>query len=151
MADEKQGGGVMKDAFFEARRLCIALCLAVVLLMSQSSMAAGLWDQMVWDQDVWAAPLDSDGDTVSDNQDNCTIVSNTNQRDSNGDGYGNACDADLNNDGVVTVVDYLIMRSRMNQMDDDADLNGDGYVTVVDYLMLRSRLNQPPGPSGLVH
>ena len=58
--------------------------------------------------------------------------------------------ADINNDGVVTVVDYLILRSRLNQPDEDADLNGDGFVTVVDYLMLRSRLIQPPGPSGLV-
>src|SRR5688500_1997304 len=39
--------------------------------------------------------LDSDGDSVVDAFDNCTAVANANQLDSDGDGYGNACDADF--------------------------------------------------------
>jgi hypothetical protein len=38
-------------------------------------------------------PVDSDGDGVDDNSDNCSAVSNANQRDADFDGVGNACDA----------------------------------------------------------
>ena len=92
---------------------------------------------------------DLDLDGISDPQDNCLVLANAGQRNTDGDAFGNRCDPDLNNDGVVTVVDYLILRSRLNTNDPHADLNGDGSVTVVDYLILRSFLNQPPGPSGL--
>ncbi|MEO1576160.1 MAG: M14 family zinc carboxypeptidase, partial [Pseudomonadota bacterium] len=35
---------------------------------------------------------DTDGDGVNDLVDNCTLIANADQRDSNGDGFGNACD-----------------------------------------------------------
>lgn len=92
-------------------------------------------------------PSDSDSDGVDDSVDNCKTKSNADQRDSNGDGYGNICDADLNNDGLVSVTDFLILRGVLNTNDDDADLNGDSLVTVTDFLILRNGLNQPPGPS----
>ena len=103
-----------------------------------------------------APGLDSDADGVDDDFDNCKFVPNGpdaldagqhSQLDTDNDGYGNLCDPDLNNDGLVTVTDFLILRGRLNSQDDDADLNGDGLVTVTDFLILRSRLNQPPGPS----
>ncbi len=102
---------------------------------------------------------DGDGDGIADGFDNCTERPNgpaipdaggNVQRDTDGDGFGNACDADLNNDGLVTVTDFLMLRGVLNTADPDADLNGDGLVTVTDFLILRSFLNQPPGPSGLV-
>lgn len=43
---------------------------------------------------------DTDGDGVSDNQDNCPVDSNPNQEDFDGDGTGDACDDDVDNDGV---------------------------------------------------
>jgi len=94
---------------------------------------------------------DADNDGVDDSIDNCTTEANADQRDTNGDGYGNICDADLNNDGLVTVTDFLILRSVLNtaDADADADLNGDLLVTVTDFLLLRSSLNQPPGPSNV--
>jgi len=49
--------------------------------------------------------------------------------------------ADLNDDGFVTVIDFLILRSLLNTTDPLADLNGDGFVTVIDFLILRSLLN----------
>ncbi len=49
-----------------------------------------------------AAAVDTDGDGVQDPQDNCTLVSNPAQLDADGDGYGNICDADINNSGAVT-------------------------------------------------
>ena len=93
---------------------------------------------------------DADNDQADDARDNCTNVANTSQLDVDADGYGNMCDADLNNSGRVTAADYTIMRTRLNTTDPVADLNGSGRVTTADYTILRNRLNTAPGPSGLV-
>jgi len=95
-------------------------------------------------------PIDGDGDGVPDEVDNCTLLSNATQVDADGDRYGNRCDPDFNNDGVVTAADYLLLRAKLNTTDPLVDLNGDGVVTAADYLILRGYLNKPPGPSGLV-
>jgi hypothetical protein len=98
---------------------------------------------------------DADGDGVPDSTDNCTAVANPDQRDSDGDGYGNACDADLNNSGTVTAADFAILRSVLGQSATAgptaaaADLNGSGTVTAADFAILRSALGKNPGPSAL--
>ena len=92
---------------------------------------------------------DLDADGVADVLDNCTLVANPDQRDSNGDGYGNACDADLNNDGIVNAVDLGMLKSVFFKVNDDADLNGDGVVNAVDLARLKSVFFRPPGPSAL--
>ena len=98
---------------------------------------------------------DTDGDGVPDSIDNCSLVANTSQLDADSDGYGNICDADLNNSGLVTTADFGILRSVLNQSAGSsataaaADLNGSGTVTTADFAILRARLNTPPGPSGL--
>ena len=48
-----------------------------------------------------AEVYDTDDDGIPTTLDNCTLVANADQRDTNGDGYGNVCDPDLNNDGIV--------------------------------------------------
>jgi hypothetical protein len=106
---------------------------------------------------------DGDGDGINDVSDNCTAVANNGnpgtgaaQLDADGDGYGNICDADLNNSGLVTTADFGILRSVLNQAAGSsptaaaADLNGSGTVTTADFALLRSRLNTAPGPSGLI-
>ena len=107
--------------------------------------------------DIGWTLLDTDDDGIPDTNDNCTLVANgpndvvppePSQNDTDMDGYGNRCDADLNNDGLVTVSDFLVMRNVLNTNNADADLNGDGAVTVTDFLILRNNLNRPPGPSG---
>ena len=92
---------------------------------------------------------DSDGDGRADGLDNCRMVTNANQYDADHDGYGNICDADLNNSGLVTSSDYTILRNALNTANAIADLNGSGLVTSTDYTILRNRLNTVPGPSGL--
>ena len=98
--------------------------------------------------------LDADNDGVLDGVDNCRLVANANQLDANGDGYGNLCDADLNNSGIVTTADYALLRSVLNQSAGSsataaaADLNGSGTVTTADFALLRAALNAAPGPSG---
>ena len=108
---------------------------------------------------VYVEVLDDDLDGIENDLDNCINVPNGplipdagghSQLDTDGDDIGNRCDPDLNNDGIVTVIDFLILRSRINTPGPDADLDGSGFVTVTDFLILRGMLNKPPGPSGLV-
>lgn len=92
---------------------------------------------------------DADLDGVRDTDDNCLLTPNAQQRDTDADGFGNSCDPDLDNDGVVSFVDISIMRSRFFQTGDlDADLNGDEAVNFADLAILRSYIFQPPGPAG---
>ena len=91
---------------------------------------------------------DTDEDGIPDDADNCTLVPNPDQRDSNGDGFGNVCDADLNNDLVINVVDLGLLRAVFFTADADADFNGDGVVNVVDLGIMRAAFFGPPGPSG---
>ncbi|MEK9133862.1 MAG: dockerin type I domain-containing protein, partial [Pseudomonadota bacterium] len=93
---------------------------------------------------------DTDGDGVKDGIDTCTLKTNSDQRDTDGDGFGNMCDPDLNNDGIVNDTDTAIMKSRFYTTDPDADLNGDGAVNTGDLAILKSLNGKPPGPSGLV-
>lgn len=92
---------------------------------------------------------DVDGDGVTDSFDNCTNVTNSDQRDTNSDGYGNICDADLNNDGITDKDDMRILRAAVGSTYGDADLNGDGSVDNADAQLCRSMLGSPPGPSAL--
>jgi hypothetical protein len=96
-----------------------------------------------------SAPQDTDGDGLADNADNCTLVSNADQRDSDGDGIGNACDADLDDDCTVNFADLGVMKSMFFTHDADADLDGDGVVNFADLAILKSGFFQPPGPSGV--
>jgi arylsulfate sulfotransferase len=107
-------------------------------------------------------PLDTDGDGVPDYQDNCVLHTNgpiitdaggNSQRDTNNDGFGNACDADLNNDGQTNSLDLGLFRQvfftteSQPGFDPDADLNGDGAVNSLDLGIVKTLFMQPPGPS----
>jgi len=94
--------------------------------------------------------LDSDSDGVGDNFDNCTLVSNPEQRDSDSDGYGNICDPDINNDGFVDEVDRKLfddLRNSQNSVSPHADFDGDTYVWDSDLRIFESKYLQRPGPS----
>jgi hypothetical protein len=96
--------------------------------------------------------VDTDGDGIADTLDNCTLVSNANQRDTNGDGYGNICDPDFNGDGTVNINDFNRLKARLNILpvvDVDTDLDGNGAVNINDFNRLKSFLGKPTGPSGL--
>jgi hypothetical protein len=89
---------------------------------------------------------DGDADAVPDDTDNCRQLANATQRDTNGDGFGNRCDPDLNDDGTVNFLDLGRMRAVFFGSDPDADLNGDGLVNFVDLGILRAFFFGPPGP-----
>ncbi|MEO0421844.1 MAG: VWA domain-containing protein [Pseudomonadota bacterium] len=95
-----------------------------------------------------AAIPDADGDGVPDVHDNCTLVANPHQRDSNADGFGNYCDADLDDNGLVEAADGQILRDRYGSADPDADLNGDGVVGRKDWQLFQGMLGGVPGPAG---
>jgi uncharacterized protein (TIGR03790 family) len=109
------------------------------------------------------APADSDGDGTPDASDNCIRVPNADQRDTDGDGFGNLCDGDVNNDGRVTSswgvtfppsqrgdVEEILLTIAAEGYDADHDLDGDGVVDDLDASLATLMLYLPLGPSGLV-
>ncbi|CAN5775815.1 hypothetical protein BH24ACT5_BH24ACT5_24830 [soil metagenome] len=98
---------------------------------------------------VQMATADTDADGVADVLDNCTLIANPSQCDTNDDGFGNHCDADLDNNGGVTQSDLGLFRNQfgMTGNDLDADLNCNGGVTQSDLGIFRDLFNKPPGPS----
>jgi hypothetical protein len=95
--------------------------------------------------------VDTDADGIADSADNCQLVANTDQRDTNGDGFGNVCDADLDNDCAINFVDLGLMKSVFFGADADADLDGNGSVNFVDLGLMKGMYFQPPGPSGVTN
>ena len=113
-----------------------------------------------------ALVLDTDADGVPDSVDNCINVPNgpfipdsgghgLPQWDTDGDGYGNICDPDFNNDLVVDFGDLPFVQAAFfsssgdGNWNEDADLNGDDVVDFGDLPTIQSLFFGPPGPSGL--
>jgi hypothetical protein len=94
-------------------------------------------------------PGDVDDDGLLDNADNCMHVSNTDQRDTDGDGLGNVCDADLNDDCTVNFADLGVLKAAFFGAGPDADFDGDGVVDFGDLGIMREDFFQRPGPSGV--
>ncbi len=90
-------------------------------------------------------PHDSDGDGIPDNLDNCRLTPNPDQEDTNGDGYGNICDCDLDNDDAVGPADFGLFRSAWGSApadlnwDADADFDVNGAVGPSDFMIFRQR------------
>jgi hypothetical protein len=97
-----------------------------------------------------AVIVDADNDLVDDVVDNCLGAGNTSQRDSDGDGYGNWCDADLNNDLKVNFADLALFRASFATSNANADLDGNGNVNFADLARFKALFGKPPGPSALV-
>jgi len=101
-------------------------------------------------------PGDTDADGIMDHEDNCIEVANgpdipdaggNIQLDVDGDGYGNICDPDFDNSGVVNAADLAYMKINFFGTDALADLNGNGVVNAADLAILKTMFFKPPGPS----
>ena len=102
----------------------------------------------------YSAGPDSDQDGIVDEIDNCTLVANPTQCDSDRDGYGNDCDGDLNNNVFTNGQDTTLFRAQLGKPGiastfNRADLNCNGFVNGQDFTLFRQLLGLPPGPSGL--
>lgn len=76
--------------------------------------------------------IDSDGDEIYDQNDNCPAISNVDQLDTDGDSLGDACDDDLDGDSVPNDEDVCPLIRDRNQADTDGDGIGDLCDTDVD-------------------
>ncbi|MEL7450442.1 MAG: hypothetical protein AAFN78_14615 [Pseudomonadota bacterium] len=90
---------------------------------------------------------DTDGDGIGDDVDNCTLVANPDQLDTNGDLIGNICDGDLSNNCSISFEDLGLMKAVFFSNDPDADLSGNGSVSFEDLGLLKEAFFGPPGPS----
>lgn len=96
-------------------------------------------DGQIVDPGGLTVPTDSDGDGISYHVDNCLQAANPLQVDSNQDGYGNACDTDLDNSGVTHIADFnLLVDAFGGQIgfpgyNPDADFTGDDRVGSPDH------------------
>lgn len=107
------------------------------------------------------AVTDTDGDLVPDAFDNCSALANgpgqgSNQVDADLDGYGNACDADYDNDALqeVNTLDFSVFLSAFTDATPTTvtDHDGDGDTTTIDFSTFLGAFQGPApqvGPSGL--
>lgn len=102
---------------------------------------------------------DTDADGIADSGDNCTNVANPDQRDTDGDNLGNACDGDIApapNDCFINFIDFAELSAAFfstpaaGNWNPDADFNGDERVNFADVGIIRGQFFGPPGPSGLL-
>ncbi|WP_243395144.1 thrombospondin type 3 repeat-containing protein [Nocardioides currus] len=84
---------------------------------------------------------DADGDGAEEHTDNCKGLANPDQADLDGDGLGNACDADVDGDGAPDSGDNCVTVPNPDQADADrngvgdactGDDDGDGRADAVD-------------------
>lgn len=101
----------------------------------------GLWPALV------GAAFDQDRDLIANAIDNCTERRNSTQLDADEDGYGNPCDADLNQDGIVNFLDLSLLKAAFFTEDPAADLNGNGLVNFEDLQLMKAGFFKPPGPA----
>ena len=125
-------------------RLRTALCILSTLLVMLIGLPA-----------LAQTSLDRDGDGHEDTVDNCHQLANPTQRDTDGDGFGDHCDADFNNDGLVSTRDFgdYFFPAFTAGVDggNGADMNGDGIVSMIDFGLFFAQFSAgAPGP-GVFH
>jgi hypothetical protein len=91
-----------------------------------------------------------DGDDRAAIEDNCTLDANADQRDTDADGFGNACDADFDNNCSVNFTDLGSMKAAFFQPDTThTDMDGDGQTNFTDLGLMKGDFFLAPGPSGV--
>jgi hypothetical protein len=98
---------------------------------------------------------DSDSDGHEKTCDNCSNAKNVNQEDTDGDGCGNRCDPDFNQDGTVGAADFsrlaVVFGSAVPPASPNIDIGPeplDNTIGAADFSNLASNFGGTPGPSG---
>lgn len=90
--------------------------------------------------------VDTDNDTISDQLDNCPLVSNINQMDTDNDGAGNACDPDDDNDLIPDVYELANGLNPLDNGDATSDYDIDGLAALEEfYAGTRANLSDTDG------
>jgi hypothetical protein len=100
---------------------------------------------------------DSDADGVGDAYDNCLDTPNPGQRDDHGDGYGNLCDGDVDDNCIIGLRDQALIGANHGASGPpwtsstiaSYDLDESGVVGISDVAIIGARWGAKPGPSGL--
>lgn len=106
---------------------------------------------LLWGTPALAGPPpDFDSDGVMDSADNCSEQPNPAQDDTDGDDCGNLCDADYDDNGLVTFVDFSAFSSAFGSMDLEKDHTEpvSGPVGFIDFSFFNVTFGEVPGPSG---
>lgn len=90
---------------------------------------------------------DQDNDGIPDSVDNCTTLANHLQTDIDGDGFGNACDADFTDDNVINLEDLPSIEANFFKRDVGSDLTDDARLNFADLSRFKYLLNTAPSPS----
>ena len=99
--------------------------------------------------------VDTDNDGIADPSDVCSEVADgpvsgtCNGSDADGDGFGDACDADYDNDNIVAGSDWALLVNALGTADPVYDSDCDGLVGGSDFAFVLMQFGNAPGPGAV--
>ncbi len=97
------------------RTYIVSLIAAIALFINATTALAG----------TERAQVDADLDGIVNGRDNCVMLANPWQLDSDRDGVGDSCDPDRDGDGIVNILDNCPLIANGKQSDGNRDGVGD--------------------------
>ena len=91
-------------------------------------------DQVLQFKDIIFA-ADTDNDGIIETEDNCTLISNTDQLNSDNDSFGDVCDDDDDDDGISDDLEATLNTDPKTPTDATEDFDGDGYNNLIEVLL----------------
>ena len=118
----------------------LSLACCMLAACSAPGKSELIWDISLQKIGSQSSPraTDLNGDGILDSVDNCTTYANADQFDGDGDGFGNRCDGDFNNNRATNSQDTTIFRDSLGSSNPITDLNHDGIVNAQDTIIFRS-------------